>query len=471
MGKAFRGAPWPVLLLVLSFLCPTEFSVYVGSVRLPTHRALLIILLPLALFHSVGPKGGRLKLFDVTMLAFASWVLMVHLIHHGVDAGLQAGGSQALDAFASFLVARVYVRDAEAFRALTRMLFVVVAAAGMMALPEALTGRFYVHEFLGQITGYIHPTGVETRLGLTRAFATFDHPIHLGTFCSAGLAMCLYAERRSFGFWARAIIIPASALMGLSSAPMLSVAAQFGLMIAERISRGMRGRIVLGAGVMVAVMLVVGIVATRSPFAIIATGFTLDAWTGYYRLMIWEYGLDNVWAHPWIGLGLNDWARPTWMASPTVDAFWLLVAMRGGIPAIVFLLMTVVLLAWGVARRISSYDQPQRALARGWLISLTGLSLVGCTVHFWNVPYAFFFFLLGLGGWLADPLRAAKRTTAGIPAPKPAKRLQWLPPASLPGHLAMPQAMGRLVALAPHDQPRWPIPVLRTNLTPKAGRA
>jgi hypothetical protein len=28
-------------------------------------------------------------------------------------------------------------------------------------------------------------------------------------------------------------------------------------------------------------------------------------------------------------------------------------------------------------------------------------------VHYWNVLYAYFFFFLGLGGALADPLRAA----------------------------------------------------------------
>ncbi len=313
MVKAFKGAPWPVLLLVVSFLCPTEFSVYVGSIRLPVHRALLIILLPLAMFRAIGPQGGRLKLFDVTLLLFATWVLIVHLIHHGLDQGLQSGGSQALDAFASFFVARAYVRTAEAFRAVASMLFAVVAAAGMMALPEALTGRFYVHEFLGQLTGYIHPTGVETRLGLTRAFATFDHPIHLGTFCSAGLAACLYAERRKFNLWARAIIISASAMMGLSSAPMLSIAAQFGLMSLEKITRGIQGRAYVGAAVIASLLLIVSIIATRSPFAIIATGFTLELLD---RLL----PPDDLGAWPEQRMGQSvDRPRPERLGSPHLD--------------------------------------------------------------------------------------------------------------------------------------------------------
>jgi hypothetical protein len=43
-------------------------------------------------------------------------------------------------------------------------------------------------------------------------------------------------------------------------------------------------------------------------------------------------------------------------------------------------------------------------------MSLIALSLIGVTVHFWNVLYAFFFFFIGIGGWLADPKPA--RATA-----------------------------------------------------------
>ena len=36
---------------------------------------------------------------------------------------------------------------------------------------------------------------------------------------------------------------------------------------------------------------------------------------------------------------------------------------------------------------------------------MIALALIGCTVHFWNVLYAFFFFFIGLAGWIADPVR------------------------------------------------------------------
>ena len=63
------------------------------------------------------------------------------------------------------------------------------------------------------------------------------------------------------------------------------------------------------------------IAGTRSPIAIIATGFTIDSWTGYYRLLIWQYGLENVYANPIVGIGLAEWTRPWWMPAATVDGF------------------------------------------------------------------------------------------------------------------------------------------------------
>ncbi|MFV0296798.1 MAG: hypothetical protein ACK5JT_11845, partial [Hyphomicrobiaceae bacterium] len=215
----------------------------------------------------------------------------------------------------------------------------------------------------------------------------------------------------------------------------------------------------IGFAVITGLFIALSIVATRSPFAIIATGVTLDSWTGYYRLLIWQHGLENVFMNPMFGLGLYDWARPSWMASPTVDAFWLVVAMRSGIPAFLFLITTVLLIVWGTATRIPASTGERRAMSRGWLISIAAISLVGCTVHFWNVPYAFFFFLLGAGGWFADPMRVLTPVARHV-AQQTAKatRIRWVDP----GHPHPAQAgVG----------PRYLIPVLaaplprRSNLT------
>lgn len=454
MARALRDTPWPVLLLVASFLCPTELSVYVGSARLPPHRALLLLLLPWALFALFGRSRVKPHMFDVAFLGFAAWTVIVYIYHHGQADGLQSGGALALDAFGSFLVARAFVRDERAFAGTAVALLVAVAIAGLTALPETLFGQLFIHDFLRKATGYVHPVGIEKRLGLTRAFGLFDHPIHLGTFCAGNLALAVYATRRNIDAGMRAFVISASALTSLSSAPMLSLAVQILLIGYERGSRGIKGRISVAVAAIVVLFAVTSMIATRSPFAIIATGFTLDSWTGYYRLMIWEHGLANVWWNPWMGIGLNDWVRPMWMASPTVDAFWLVVAMKGGIPSFLLLAVGILLIGRGVAVRMHRSEPGRHALATGWMISLITLTLVGCTVHYWNVPFAYFFFFLGLGGCLADPLRKAAAAPAAAAATKPVPRVQWVAPGMAPA-----QGPG-------HPTPRWPVPVVAGNRRP-----
>jgi len=451
MARALRETPWPVLLLVASFLCPTELSVYVGSARLPPHRALLLVLLPWALFALFGRSRVKPRMFDVAFLGFAAWTVVVYVYHHGQSDGLQTGGALALDAFGSFLVARAFVRDERAFAGTAVALLLAVAIAGLTALPETLFGQLFIHDFLRKATGYVHPVGIEKRLGLTRAFGLFDHPIHLGTFCAGNLALAVYATRRNVDAGMRSFVISASALTSLSSAPMLSLAVQILLIAYERGTRGIKGRIAVAVAAIVAVFAVTSVVATRSPFAIIATGFTLDSWTGYYRLMIWEHGLGNVWANPWMGIGLNDWVRPMWMASPTVDAFWLVIAMKSGIPSLLLLVFGILLIGRGVVVGMHRSDPGRHTLAMGWMISLLSLMLVGCTVHYWNVPFAYFFFFLGLGGCLADPLRKAASTPAAVAAAKPAPRVQWVAPGMAPDRGAGLSG------------PRWPVPVVAGN--------
>lgn len=457
MRRGLSQTPWPVLLLIASFLAPSEFSVYLGSARLPLHRALLLLLVPLASFAASGRRGIRPKHFDLAFLGFAAWCMVVYLYHHGQADGLQSGGALAVDSFGSYLVARAYVRDEQALSATATTLFFAVIISGAIALPETLLGKIFVHDLLRDLTGYVLSASVEKRMGLTRAFGTFDHPIHLGTFCASAMALAAYAARKDLGATMRALFMLLATFASVSSAPLLSAGVQVGLSIIERYTRAIKGRGYLAMGGLLVVFGGISLVATRSPFALIATGLTLDSWTGYYRLMIWEHGLENVEANPWFGLGLNDWSRPAWMASPTIDSFWLVIAVRGGIPHIALLLAGVLGIAMSVGLRMRRSSREARRMATGWMISLIALVLAGCTVHYWNVPYAYFFFFLGLGGALSDPLKrraaAAVRTVAdevGQPVVK------WMVP-----HGAASAAPRSVVAArhAPAGQlTRWPVP-------------
>lgn len=444
MSKIEKLAPLPILVIILSFLCPTELSLYVAGLRLPPHRVALIVLLPFALFRMTTSRDIRIRGFDVAMLAYAAWTLFVYTLHSG-HAGFVYGGSLVVELLGGYAVARAFVRTSDELRATMRAFVFAVIAAALIALPETLLGEIYTHTLLRQLTGYEHPIGVESRLGLTRAYGTFDHPIHYGTFCAALLALFWYAERRTARRRINAAAMSCATFLGISSAPMLCLALQIAMLAWERLSRTITARVPITLGIFVALYLVMSAVSSRSPIALLATGMTLDPWTGFYRLQIWDAGIGNVLASPFTGIGLADWERPWWMVSDTVDAFWLVTMMRQGIPAILLLALAIALLARDVIRRRHRHaDRDVRRIAMGWMMTVIALSLIGATVHYWNVLHAYFFFVIGLGGWIADPARRATATFGALDrdVPVAASRAKTMPALgrpypSLPGEVAI----------------------------------
>ncbi len=432
MSTRLKYIPFPVAVLLLSFLVPTELSPEIAGLRLPPYRIILLLLLPFALYRLLLSRRLRIRGFDIAFLLFSLWQVAAFIGHGAHNGGLVFGGSLALESFGAYAITRVYVRDMEAFRATLKLGIITIFIVCVLAIPETIFGRHFVHDVMKAIVGG-SPNIIETRLGLTRAFAVFDHPIHLGTYCAALLALVWHTERKLKKRVLIVLMMLMATFTALSSAPLLCAGLQIGLLIIERLTRSIRDRILIASILSVGLYIGVSLFATRSPIAILATGLALNPWTAYYRLQIWEHGLKNVWAHPLTGIGLADWDRPWWMISQTVDAFWLVMTMRTGIPTIILIAIALACLAIAVGKATKDRrNRARRNIATGWLISFAALILIGFTVHYWNVLHTFFFFFVGLGGWLADPLRKRRRYRVSAPLASP------LPPplpAVLPGAL------------------------------------
>ncbi len=425
--QSLKAVPLPIALVILSFICPTELSLFVGGMRLSPHRVAFVLLVPFALLRLFRRKDVKIQAFDILFALYNVWTVSIFLYHGdaavssaaGSNAGsggaLNYGGSLALESFGGYIIARAYIRTWSSCAAVIRLLVVAVGLVGLLALPEALSGKHLVHDFLNSLTGYNFPLKYEQRMGLERAYSVFDHPIHYGTFCASALAMIWYSERRTMARWKKIMLIVSATVLGLSSAPILCLGLQISLILWDKATRGIDNRLTITFTVFVAIYIGTILLGTRTPANFIATGMTLDSWTGYYRLVIWEAGIENIQANYFTGIGLGDWVRPWWMASDSVDAFWLLIPMRAGMPAVVLLLLAMAMLFRKVAVQGRRHPEPEaRQFQLGWSMSVVALSLIGCTVHYWNVPYAYLFFILGLGGWLADPLPQWARARKSI---------------------------------------------------------
>jgi hypothetical protein len=428
MKKASKRAPWPVIILIAAFLCPTELSLYIAGLRFPPHRVALFILFPIAIVRLFSQRGLKLTGFDIFFVLFNVWITALYMHHQGAQEGLVYGGSQALESLGGYLVARVWVRTQADLRATMRALGWAIFVAAMFALPEFLLGKIYTHEILHQWTGYYHPIGYEQRLGFTRAYSVFDHPIHYGTFCATMAAMYWYAENTLKNRIKKAALLVSATIMGLSSAPLLCLGLQGGMLVWDRMTKRLRNRAVITFTIIAGLYIGASLVSTRGPIAVMATSMTLDPWTGFYRLQIWENGIANVWQYPLIGIGLADWQRPAWMVSSTIDAFWLVIMLRTGVPSLLLLIIGFTLLIRRVNKHgLKNKDPKVRNLARGWMMSFIALSMISTTVHLWNVPFTFFFFFVGCAGWIADPLKVRAKASKPVTARLEPEPQDWTP--------------------------------------------
>jgi hypothetical protein len=406
-------APLPVAILIVAILCPTELSLYLGPLRLPPHRVALLLFAVPAIVHLLSGRGIRLRAFDVLFMLYTAWTVMAFVIHLGPSDGLEFGGALALESFGGYVVARAYVRDYQSFRASLSFLFMAMCAVAMIALPESLLGKHFVHDWLYAATGVYHPVGDEQRLGFTRAYATFDHPILYGTFCASLFALVWWTGDRPGQRFLRVGIISFATFLGLSSAPLLTIALQILIISWEKLTRGAAGRVTVTLAILAALFGVLEVATNRPALEAIVTRITLDPWTAFYRIQIWTFGLENLWANPVFGIGLADWQRADWMTSASVDAFWLLVPMRAGLPALLLLLAAITLLIRAVHRPAGGRDRATQGFAVAWTVSLLAIGLAGLTVHYWNSIHAYCFMFLGLGAWMADP-RALPAAARGV---------------------------------------------------------
>ena len=132
----------------------------------------------------------------------------------------------------------------------------------------------------------------------------------------------------------------------LSSGPLLAVLVQMCLATWDRLLFFMRFRWVVLGFLALFALLLLKILAQFHLLDFVLEHFTFNKDFADGRLVVFDYGMMEVMKHPVFGIGLSDWTRPWYRAGKSsFDNFWLLEAMRFGVPTFAFLA-----LAWAAAR-------------------------------------------------------------------------------------------------------------------------
>lgn len=409
-GKQFRLVP----IFLISLTIPYLFQV--GPLQLSVFRLILIGTLFPCIYIWMSGRVGPVRFSDIALFLTCFWIALSLFVVHGPDLAIEAGGIAFVETMGAYLIGRCFIRNADQFYSMVKTLFWIIVAMLPFAVHEALTSDNILLDLANKIAPSNDVVFKEPRLGLDRVQGVFSHPILFGIFCGGAPALVYYVlgyRKPAFSRAVKTFLVSLAAFLSLSSGPLAALIAQFLLIAWDRVLGAIKSRWVILSSAILSMVVAVEIAANRSTPEIFISYFAFDTHTASNRLRIWTYGTLSVENHPLFGIGRNEWERPFYMSS-SIDMFWLVPAVRNGLPTALFLhaaflmLFVMVAIKSGVSERVSRYRT-------GYLICMIGFYLSGWTVDYWRETYVYFMFILGSGAWILNADKKHEHTSSDFP--------------------------------------------------------
>ncbi|SHL65842.1 hypothetical protein SAMN05444414_1252 [Roseovarius marisflavi] len=399
-GSQARLSIW-VWLFIIGLIIP--LFIYVGPLRLSVYRLVLLVIFFPALFFWLSGRAGSIRLPDICVLGICLWSTVSYSVVHGFAPMIETIGIFWVETLGAYLVGRCYIRTPEAFYSVIRLLFWLGILVLPFAIYEAMTDKNLILTVFGKIGPTYFPSNMDPRWGLDRVQGPFPHPIHFGVFflsLSGAVYYVLGYGRRWIGRVTRMIFISFLGAGCLSSGPLVALIAQINIIIWDGVMNSVRQRWYILTGLSALGFIIVDMISNRTPFHVLATYLAFNAQTAYSRIWIFQWGTKNIFDNPIFGLGLNDWERSPYMTD-SIDMFWIVGAIRHGIPVWILSLVLFFSIFLSVAFR-SNLSERVNWYRTGYLVTMFGMFMAGWTVHYWDITYAFFMFLLASGVWILD---------------------------------------------------------------------
>lgn len=402
---------WPfwVVLSYLALVClPIRFEL--GAFQLTGLRLFLALIFLPVLIATFRRRPPGTDLIDAALMLHLVWSAIA-ITQTSPEQLLENTGANTLELMGGYLIARLCITTPQRFRQTVLAIAILGTATVPFAIWESLSNTAIIIAAIEALPVFnsVEPIDIARRMGLFRAQVVFAHPIHYGLFMGSFFALVWWTFKSrpiyQLGFAMAAV---AGTFFALSSGAILFLFIQI-ILIAWTIAVGARPRVWLVFGIVFAVLWVgIDLLSNRSPLRVFMSYATFSAHNAFWRGLIFEWGMLNIAQNPIFGLGFNDWIRPAFMLSGSLDNFWLTVAMRYGIPG--FLLMTLGVGA-GLYAVCTATQPADRNLRVGWVIAMIGFIIALGTVHVWTSIYSYVFFLFGAGLFLKEPQRQTKPRT------------------------------------------------------------
>ncbi|WP_290703273.1 hypothetical protein [Amphritea sp.] len=379
-----------VYFLTIAVFLPTSFSFALGSLRLSSYRVVCIFIF--IVFFSKILKTFRGGFFSpqVLICLYVFWVFLAITVNHGVGYAIEAAGVHFLETFVPFIAIFMYCSSTKNIYKYVRFIILLLLLMLLVTIPETLTGFNWFRTLTDALTGGYH-SHIDKRMGLTRSLGTFDHAILLGVISASMISMAFFVYS-----FKKAVVISLCAALSLSSGAMASISFQWILITWSKVFKRNSKKWMMFFILFLVIYISIDVLSNRTPLKVMLHYLTFSAHTAYWRILIFEYGIQNAISNPFFGIGYNDWVRPSWMLSGSMDNFWLVNMVRYGFPSFILYAGSVLSILVSLFR-LKVEDPDLLKLRRGWLAGMAGLIVSASTVHLWNNAYVFFNMYLGLG--------------------------------------------------------------------------
>lgn len=419
----------PMLVVAYACLLPREFQLTVMDAALPPYRLALLAFVPFA-FGQLARWPVRPSFIDLCAVFAALWFPISLYMTTSLSAGLVSGGSYAIDLGLAYLLGRASVRSPQDVRSM--FTWFIPGLLGVVAImaAESVSHRMFFRPQLANLLNQPQPFYYHSvRFGLLRALGPFPHPILGGVFLASMLPLGWYLARNN---WHRVLACGAAlgAVFTVSATAAVGLLLGAVLVLAEIVQRLTRLPVFLVTGFYLAMGAAAISVGSQSGLVnFLIRRLTFEAGSGYYRLWIWEYGGAEAMANPWFGIGQRDWARPIGMSNDSVDAYWLVLAMFYGFPAVAGAAALMLGAIIGLIRSQRWRRPEDRGVALALIFFIIVVVFSGFTVHLWESLHSWIIMLCGASISLATQARHyyhAPQAPAGVAlaqAPDAASRL------------------------------------------------
>lgn len=408
----------PAVLLFYASIAPAEMRVVVAGQSLYPIRIVGFAMMPI-IFYRLVRDPIRWSVWDIVYGIGVFWMVVAFMFNYGPGEGIRRGFALAFDTFAPYLIARCCIRNIEDVRK-----FLIYVAPGVMLaagslLLEVLAGRFLVRptfvSIFGALPNYeggevvgLKDQRVEYRLGILRAAGPFPHPILAGMFLATLLP--LYVTFRIKG-WQKIVGIAGSlcAILSMSTTALLGLIVGVGVLATDYLQRMVRflsWQLIIPATLFLLFLLHMG---TENGLIRYLSQFTLNPRTALYRRRIWEYATQSVEQHPWFGIGFQAYERLNWMVVSSIDAHWLLLAVRYGVITSFTMFGTAVAAVTLVGLAAGKHRGAIRQAHIGLAAAVLCVVIPGFAVSFFGGAQAWFYMLIAMGISVGVAPRAVMR--------------------------------------------------------------